>query len=494
MLSDDKNSGQAGFELKKGCGGGKDYCLSMTRSVCHICENFVNAKIVSDGKSVFLRKLCPSHHCEDVMIAADLKWYLSAVNSRQLSGTVRGSVRAIDKGCPHDCGICAWHENSCVIPVFSVTNSCDMNCPICFTYNRSDKMYFMSRAEMKGTIDGLIEKFKKLDLVNITGGEPMSHPDIFAIIEEAKRPEIGRITINSNGSRIARDEEFAAGLARHGVYVILSFDTFDPETSKKIHGADIVELKLKALANLEKYNIPTTILNVAIKGVNDREIGEFVKLAMTKDFIRSLTIQNMTYTGFGGRSFEPGGHITIDEVIGEIAKSGIGIGFEDFRPHPRSHPLCYSTCYVIRDAEGGSGLFSMAALATGDEYAKLLSAGYLLRPDDELYETVKAIIERNWLERKNENASKVLKNLIRKIFPPGAAMDAFQRQKIAEKYIKSIYIHSHMDAYNYDAARIVRCGDLVPQTDGRYIPACSYNMFYRKYDERFWSEEPEAVK
>ena len=42
-------------------------------------------------------------------------------------------------GCPYDCGPCAFHEGSCNLPVFSVTNACDLRCPICFTYNREDK-------------------------------------------------------------------------------------------------------------------------------------------------------------------------------------------------------------------------------------------------------------------------------------------------------------------------------------------------------------------
>ena len=42
-------------------------------------------------------------------------------------------------GCPHDCGPCTWHASPCQLPVLSITNACNLRCPICFTYNRDDR-------------------------------------------------------------------------------------------------------------------------------------------------------------------------------------------------------------------------------------------------------------------------------------------------------------------------------------------------------------------
>lgn len=464
---------------------GADKCISLTQSVCPVCGEIVNAKLVTDGRSVFMQKLCPRHQSEDVRIASSLQWYHRTVNSVQ-TGPGADPRRPVKKGCPHDCGLCGWHEGTCSIPVFSITNACNMNCPICFTYNRPDKLYYMTKDEMRDIVDRLVESFISLDLINITGGEPTLHPGLTDLIGLARRQEIGRITLNSNGLRLAEDEDLVRNLAELGVYVILSFNTLNPEVSRKIHGSDITGVKLKALANLEKYGIPTTLLTVAIKGVNDSELGSIARLVMEKDFLRSFTIQNMTFTGQGGSFFRPQLHITIDEVIERLAgEAGLGLENEDFRPHPRYHPLCYSTCYIMKDGNGKTS--PLSRLLTSDEYTVLLGGGYLLHPDDRMQKTIKIATERMWARGDDPGTLKIVKNLISGIYPPGKALSIFERQRIAEKYIKTIYIHSHMDAFNFDLARLCRCGDLVPQTDGRHIPACSYNMFYRKLDDRFYA-------
>ncbi|MCX6903691.1 MAG: radical SAM protein, partial [Verrucomicrobia bacterium] len=121
-----------------------------------------------------------------------------------------------------------------------------MECPICFTYNRSDRKYFMSRDELRLLLDKLIERAAPFDLINITGGEPTLHPNILELLRECQRPEIGRATMNSNGLRLAADEDFCRALADLGVYVILSFDTFRPETSLTMHGRNVIAEKRRA--------------------------------------------------------------------------------------------------------------------------------------------------------------------------------------------------------------------------------------------------------
>ena len=43
-------------------------------------------------------------------------------------------------------------------------------------------------------------------------------------------------------------------------------------------------------------------------------------------------------------------------------------------------------------------------------------------------------------------------------------------------------------------ARLPVCPDQVPDPEGRLIPACAYNLFYREKDPRFWQDsESEPV-
>ena len=78
-----------------------------------------------------------------------------------------------------------------------------------------------------------------------------------------------------------------------------------------------------------------------------------------------------------------------------------------------------------------------------------------------------------------------LKRLIRDMFPPGRPLPLHERQKVAERASKAIYIHSHMDEESFDVSRIMKCSVGVPGEDGSNIPTCSYNVLYRERDERF---------
>jgi uncharacterized radical SAM superfamily Fe-S cluster-containing enzyme len=71
------------------------------------------------------------------------------------------------------------------------------------------------------------------------------------------------------------------------------------------------------------------------------------------------------------------------------------------------------------------------------------------------------------------------------MFPSERRLSILERQKIAERTVKAIYIHSHMDEENFDVARVMKCPVGVPQEDGGNIPTCSYNVLYREKDARF---------
>ncbi len=463
----------------------------LTQSMCRECRAIVDAQVLVRHGSVYLRSICPEHGAAEALIAQSAEWYHSVVTSRQLSDRpARTSTDAV-KGCPLDCGLCTWHEKACHLPIFSITNACNLQCPICFTYNREDKKYYMSETEFQGIIDWIIESEGEVDLINITGGEPTLHPGLMGLIRRAKRKEIGRITLNTNGIRLTQDANLVRQIADEGVYIVLSFNSLKSDITTQMHGADILPKKLECLTILERHAIPTTLLTVCARGVNDTELGSIVDIMLTHDFVRSLTVQTMTYTGFGGRSFEPRMHLPIDAVIANIVASHPHIFQpEDFMPLPGTHPLCYSVAYVFHH----SGTFlPLRRLFSGEEYERIVGRKYLIHPDDGLHELLRAKIDELWADQSGDpDADRklaLLKHIIGELFPSRTVLTPFERQKIAEKFFKTIYIHGHMDEDTFDVSRIVRCGDLVPDASKTYIPACSYNLFYRMKDDRFWKEE-----
>ncbi len=451
--------------------------LSTTQGMCRECRSIVPARIIEESGQVWQERLCSACGKSRALIADDVTWYLEIARTTVLPRKANLPGRNVDKGCPHDCGPCSFHAGACNLPVFSVTNACNLECPICSTYNRKSGLYFMSREELRRIVDGVVARAGPLDLVNITGGEPTLHPDIFGLIAECQRPEIGRVTVSSNGLRLAEDKAFCEELARLGAYVILSFNTLNGDTSRRIHGSDIVEKKLAALRNLQDCRVGTTLLNVMIQGVNDHEIGDIIRLSRDYDVVWSITVQSMAFTGRGGKDFQPRRHIPLDGVARAIEKATAGVmRREHFVPLPSAHPLCYGVAYFFKT---GDRYDSFTDLFGREHLRKMLSGGYLLQPDGTAQEILKETFDRLRAEGGNEVVLKKMKELISDLYPPGRTLGRFERQRIAEGHILAVYPHSRMDEDTLDIARLVTCPDQVADREGRLIPACAYNLLYR---------------
>jgi uncharacterized radical SAM superfamily Fe-S cluster-containing enzyme len=434
-----------------------------------------------------MRSICPEHGEFEALIASNVNWYLKAINSKQAADKPRQFSRKINKGCPLDCGLCAWHEKACNIPIVSITNVCNLKCPICFTYIKDDLEYFMSVDEFNKNLNWIIESEKHIDMINIIGGEPTIHPELFTLIKLCKRKEIGRVSLYSNGIKIAKDEAFVKKLAEQGVDVILSFNTFDRNTAERMYEKDVLDDKLKALDNLEKHDVQTTLLTVSVKNLNDKEINRIVDLTLKKNFIRSVTIQNMSYKRPGGSKSTSRKHLTIDEIIDNIVKKAKKrLSHDDFSPLPGSHPLCYSACHILKD---GDFVLPLKRLFVDDGYFRLLGNKYMIRPEEDfqqiLSDKISEISDGKKSLPHSDRILLILKKMISMLYPEGKYLSIFERQKQAEKFVKTIYIHAPMDEDTFDVSRIIRCGDLVPDIKKTFIPACSYHLFYRINDKRF---------
>ena len=118
---------------------------------------------------------------------------------------------------------------------------------------------------------------------------------------------------------------------------------------------------------------------------------------------------------------------------------------------------------------------------------EMLSGGYLLQPADEHQAVFTDALTRLWADGGDPNLLARFRRLIERLYPPGEALTRAQRQRLAEQDILTVYLHAHMDEDTLDLSRLVACPDQVPDTEGRLIPACAYNLFYRMRDERFYA-------
>ena len=463
--------------------GGETY-LRSTLAYCGHCGRTELARIMAREKGVFMERLCPEKGVESVVVARSADWYLERTREPRTAYAIE-ERRPSREGCPLDCGPCRWHTGGLHLPVFSITNDCNLNCPICFTYNRPDRKYYMSVEEARRIVASIVERSGGVQLINLTGGEPTLHPDLFSILSACRAEGIGRVTMNTNGIRIAEEEGFAEKLKESGVQLVVSLDTLDQEKSRTIHGRDITGLKRKCLERLESLDIPTTILPVCIKGVNEEDVAKIVHDYLRKSFVRSITIQNMAFTGRNGSTFRPREHITMDEVE-ELVSSGEGIDRGDFAPLSSYHPLCYSSAYYIVD---GDAVISLTKVLARDTLASMSEGRYFMTPGEGVLSEFRDGISRAWADGADRKTVDTLRRFLEKLYPRGENLTQDRRAEVLERWVKMLLVHPHMDRYNFDVDRVSSCGDLVPDGTGEMIPACSYNLLYRQKDPRFWAGE-----
>lgn len=458
--------------------------LHATRAWCVQCNQVEMARVVADQQGVFLERMCVRNGTAQTKIAASSVWYRERIGKPMQVEEIPDRKK-VQRGCPLDCGICEWHTTGLHLPVFSITNDCNLNCPKCFTYNRPDRKYYKTAEETRTILRHIKKKQPNIQLINMTGGEPSLHPNLFDLIAVCREEGIDRITMNTNGLKIASDASFAQKIKEAGVQLILSMDTLSPEKSIIIYGKDIVSEKKNALEAIEELGIPSTLLLVCIKDVNEEDVADITATYIRKDFVRSITIQNMTYTGMNGSMFQPRAHITIDEVENLLARKE-GFLQADFFPLGSYHPLCYSAAYYLFVC----GRLMPLTKIFGKDFLTASSRGaYFLEPDKNFSRDFLEGLNRLWAEGEDEDVIMTLKKIIHDLYPAdGTADSQIWREKI-EKMTKMIYIHPHMDEDNFDLDRVSRCGDLVPDESGEMVPACSYNLLYRQKDGRFWKEQ-----
>ena len=460
--------------------------INSTQGLCAECLKVVSARICRTKDKVVMQKNCPTHGSSEVVISSDPAWY-ERVTSYQTRIENPGSVSKPSRaGCPFDCGFCDAHEQRMVLPVVPVTSACNLNCPVCYTINKNAAPYFITREEFKKILAQIQEADPDMQLINFTGGEPLMHPEFTELVKMCRDAGIHRITISTNGLRFLEDETLLERLTELDARIVFSFNSFQRTPYIATAGKDLLEEKLKILDLLEKHKPSTTLLSVAALGINDQEIGDIVSYVLGSDFIISSEIHTVAFSGQNVGRFAQTTRLTTPDVIAGIAKKNPDIVMNDFLPSPCAHPLCYAVCYLLKTENNGSIPF--ARFMKDEDISRILAHSLYMQPDLATEEVMQDVLNDVWSrELGGEQEALIIRqmrSMLEEIYP-AQAMDYMTRQRRAEQFIKAVYIHSHMDAANFDVQRARRCCVAVPDGNGSCIPTCTYNNIYRARDARF---------
>jgi len=172
----------------------------------------------------------------------------------------------------------------------SVTDRCDFRCVYCMAEN----MTFLPKQDLLTLeeLDRLCSAFvvKGVRKIRLTGGEPLVRRGIMTLFASLSRHlsagVLDELTLTTNGSQLPK---YARELAGYGVRRInVSLDTLDPEKFRAVTRWGEVGSVLDGIAAAQDAGLAVKINAVALKGVNEDEIGDLVAWAHGRGMDMSL--------------------------------------------------------------------------------------------------------------------------------------------------------------------------------------------------------------
>ncbi|MFH1791329.1 MAG: radical SAM protein [Candidatus Omnitrophota bacterium] len=268
-----------------------------TLSICPSCSAKIPASIVERDGAVYLDKRCAKDGDFSLLLSLHPDYY------RRLDGYY---FAVIDR---------SFVQRDYIL---HLTNRCELECPIC-----------LAEANRRMTADyplkdlGEFLRSRKGVKIDIMGAEPAMREDLAEVIRVIRKS--GNIpALHTNGIKIA-DMKYLVGLKKAGLgEVHLQFDGFDDEVYVKIRGRKLMDVKKKALDNLEALGIATDLVVTVVKGVNEAETGKVLDYASAHAFVKEVFFLGCRYLGCA-KGLPMSGCLMPDEVIDIVEKETSGL-------------------------------------------------------------------------------------------------------------------------------------------------------------------------
>jgi uncharacterized radical SAM superfamily Fe-S cluster-containing enzyme len=293
-----------------------------TRGLCPQCLIDVPAEIFEGDGRIWIQQHCPRHANDRTLLAGDASEY---IRLRQYVPDRSTGCRGVGQTCSAD------GPPTCVL-LLEITLACNLRCPTCYADAQGHEFMDLIQARRR--------------LLMISGGEPTIHPRFDEMLDP-----IERILINTNGLRIAQSHGALETIAkrRDRVELFVSLSSFGPAVHERLYGRDLREVKTNALDRAAAEGVFATLVPTLERGVNDDEIGDLYRFALSRKNVNGINFQPVMHNGRYEHDFAPSERLTLTDVIAAIESQTHGqLVKSDFVGLPCSHPDCCALYGPVR--------------------------------------------------------------------------------------------------------------------------------------------------
>jgi uncharacterized radical SAM superfamily Fe-S cluster-containing enzyme len=480
-----------------------DKLLKRTTSRCPVCHAPCPAEVWRTGgipSKVFLKRACSEHGEASVCIASDARFYWLAKGKSE--NTCCGGASAPASLLQENKSVCSSvalpHQNNCCqsavgnnpgtlgrnadpgdalgvmeklatcLCLIEIVNSCNLPCPTCYANSplgTGQKVDAVPFDDLQSRIQGVIDRKGKIEILQLSGGEPTLHPQFFELLRWLHaNPGIDYVLLNTNGLRIAHDDAFAAELARTFRYgkfqLYLQFDGTQEAAQTFLRGADLRATRERCLTRCVEIKLPVT-LAMTVTPDNLPFLWDAVEFGLRWPNVRGISFQPMFGSGrvpsegrvtrvpnlskeVGLSELVPPNRLnTADIILAAVGQSDGKLRFEDFTPLPCGDPNCATIGYLLKV---GGQVRSVSDFIDFKNVQGFLGTKVRYKLED----LMKCGCESE---------------------PLGELLKQFE---LDESHTFRLFIKPFMDAATWDEDRIDRCCTHVIRPDGKLDSFCRY--------------------
>ncbi len=540
--------------------------LKRTTSRCPVCHAACPGEVwrVSGAPAkVFLKRTCAAHGEFSTCIASDARFYwLAKGNPENACCGGNGESRKPKAETETPCGnpqsqilnpqssisCCSangetagtlgrnaaghgeapFEKLSTCLALIEIVRSCNLSCPTCYAdspVGTGKSLDAVPLDELQARIQGVIDRKGKIEILQLSGGEPTLHPQFFDLLDWAHaNPGIDYLLLNTNGVRLANDAEFTQRLGAMfargprnlvgrapppvtvlqapslavprlgsagegacrtmtdegvrpttaplpkpsggGLQVYLQFDGVQEAGQHWLRGADLRETRQRAIARCAEVNIPIT-LAMTVTADNLAHLWDAIAFGLAHENIHGITFQPMFGSGRVTEKYRvPGFEFRVGSTTPDAQP-------EARNPKPETR---LNTADILLAAVGQSAkklrFEDFTPLPCGDPNCATI--GYLIRYGGRTY-SISDFVDFSRLQGfLKDKVHYTLEDLVQcgcENEPLGALL---KQMELKSSMAFRIMVKPFMDAWTWDQDRIDRCCTHVIRPDGKLDSFCRY--------------------